>query len=107
MCVRYALYAYDLKLCGIQPFAGRSRSGFCGTETMHGEYYVHLLCPYCHWWKWLRLQRPQLSLEDVLGRCWVFRCPVHGVLREKPLQAQESRVPFRAHRSISIKELFD
>ncbi len=73
---------------------------------MRGEYYVHLVCPSCHRWKWVRLHAPQLSLANVLGSFWLFACPVHGLLLEKPLQAHESRIPFPAPDLISILRLF-
>ncbi len=72
---------------------------------MHGEYYVQLLCPYCPRWKWLRLHGPQLTLEDVVENLWAFKCPVHGLLLEKPFQAHESGIPFRVYRSNCMADL--
>jgi hypothetical protein len=78
-----------------------------GLANMRGEYYVHLVCPYCHRWKWVRLHEPQITLEDVLDSFWLFECAVHGLLLEKPLQAHESRIPSRAHCSNSLMKPFD
>jgi len=72
---------------------------------MDGEYYVHLVCPHphCHRWKWQRLYAPQLTLGDVLSIFWIFECPVHGWLVEKPLQAHESRIALSASLSHSLR----
>jgi hypothetical protein len=32
-----------------------------------------------------------LTLEEVLNTFWEFGCPVHGPLREKPLEASEKK----------------
>jgi hypothetical protein len=36
-----------------------------------------------------------MSLEELLNTFWEFECPVHGPLREKPLEASPKK-KFRA-----------
>lgn len=61
---------------------------------MRCDYYIHLVCPFCHRSKWALLRDQRASLEELLGTFWKFECPVHGPLREKPLQAHEKlRLP--------------
>ncbi len=55
------------------------------------EYYVRFVCPHCFWSKWTVQRVPELRLEEVLNTRWKFECPVHGPLREKPLEASEKR----------------
>lgn len=54
---------------------------------MSVDYYVYLVCPRCFRSKWVLRRGLDLALEEVLNTFWEFKCPVHGLLREKPLQA--------------------
>lgn len=56
---------------------------------MGGNYYIHLVCPFCHRSKWMLATELGATCSDLLNTFWEFECPVHGPLREKPLQAQE------------------
>jgi hypothetical protein len=51
------------------------------------DYYVRLVCPHCFRSRWALKQHLPLTLEGVLNTFWEFQCPVHGPLREKPLEA--------------------
>ena len=65
-------------------------SEFTDTE-MGQDYYVRFVCPYCFRSKWLLKRDLALTLEEVLNTLWEFECPVHGPLREKPLEANEKK----------------
>ncbi|GEM_PF-6058427 len=55
------------------------------------DYYVLFVCPHCFRSKWVLKRELALTLEEVLNTFWEFECPVHGPLREKPLQASEKK----------------
>ncbi len=55
------------------------------------DYYVRLVCPRCLRSKWVLKRELVLTLEEVLNTFWEFPCPVHGPLREKPLQASPKK----------------
>jgi hypothetical protein len=55
------------------------------------DYYVLFVCPYCFRSKWVLRRDVILTPEEVLNTFWKFECPVHGPLREKPLQASEKK----------------
>ncbi len=67
----------------------------CPCEFAHTsagrDYYVCFLCPHCFRSKWVLKRDLALTLEEVLNTLWEFECPVHGPLREKPLQASEKK----------------
>jgi len=54
-------------------------------------YYVYLVCPHCFRSKWVLKRDLALTLEEVFNTFWEFQCPVHGLLREKPLEASEKK----------------
>lgn len=54
-------------------------------------YYVRFVCPHCFRSKWVLKRDLALTLEEVLNAFWEFQCPVHGPLREKPLEASEKK----------------
>ncbi len=61
-------------------------------DTQMGrDYYVRFACPHCFRWKWVLKRDLALTLEEVLNALWEFKCPVHGPLREKPLEAREKK----------------
>ncbi len=74
---------------------------------MSGDFYIHLICPYCQRWKWVRLHEPGLACDQLLNSLWVFDCPIHGLLLEKPLQAHERRIAPREHHPTWLIELID
>lgn len=41
--------------------------------------------------EWVVMENVYLSLDGVLNTHWEFECPVHGMQREKPMQAEEKR----------------
>ena len=51
------------------------------------DYYVRFVCPHCFRSKWVLKRGLALTLQEVLNTFWEFQCPVHGPLREKPLEA--------------------
>ncbi len=51
------------------------------------HYYVCCVCPHCFRSKWVLKRNLEMSLEGLLNTFWEFECPVHGPLRERPLQA--------------------
>ncbi len=53
------------------------------------DYYIRFVCPRCFRSKWALKRNLGLTLDEVLDTLWEFECPVHGPLREKPLQATE------------------
>ena len=55
------------------------------------NYHVRFVCPHCFWSKWVLKRDLALTLEEVLNTFWEFQCPVHGPLREKPLEASEKK----------------
>ena len=55
------------------------------------DHYLLLVCPHCFRSKWVLKRDVILTLEEVLNTFWEFECPVHGPLREKPLQASEKK----------------
>ncbi len=55
------------------------------------DYYVLFVCPHCFRSNWALKRDVILTLEEVLNTFWEFECPVHGPLREKPLQASEKK----------------
>ena len=58
-------------------------------NTPSESYYILLVCPSCRRSAWTRLRKRGVSRESLLNTVWEFQCPVHGLLREKPLQAGE------------------
>lgn len=62
---------------------------------MSRDYYIQFVCPDCFRSKWVLKRNLALTLEEVLSRPWGFRCPVHGTLRNKPLQASERKLIVR------------
>src|SRR5437879_4822028 len=58
-------------------------------NTPFESYYILLVCPSCRRSTWTRLRKRGASREILLNTVWEFQCPVHGLLREKPLQAGE------------------
>ena len=57
------------------------------------DYYVRFVCPFCFRSKWVLKRDLALTLEEVLNKLWEFECPIHGPLREKPLEANEKKPP--------------
>ncbi len=55
------------------------------------DYYVRFVCPHCFRSKWVLKRDLALTLEKVLNTFWEFKCPEHGLLREKPLEASEKK----------------
>ncbi len=55
------------------------------------DYYVRFVCPYCFRSKWVLKRDLALTLEQVLNTLCEFECPVHGRLREKPLEVSEKK----------------
>ena len=55
---------------------------------MGEDFYIQLVCPSCFRSKWVLVQELGVTRDDLLNTFWEFECPVHGSLREKPLQAQ-------------------
>ena len=55
------------------------------------DYYVRFVCPRCLRSQWLLKRHLALTLEEVLNTFWEFQCPLHGPLREKPLEASEKK----------------
>jgi hypothetical protein len=41
--------------------------------------------------EWVVMENVYLSLDGILNTHWEFECPVHGMQREKPLQAEEKQ----------------
>jgi hypothetical protein len=63
---------------------------------MGEEFYVQLVCPSCHRSKWVLVTELGVTCHDLLNTFWEFKCPVHGSLHEKPLQAREkAALPLR------------
>ena len=58
-------------------------------NTTCESYYILLVCPSCWRSAWISLRKRAASRESLLNTVWEFQCPVHGLLREKPLQAGE------------------
>lgn len=56
---------------------------------LRGNYYIHLVCPFCYRSKWMLVSEPGTTRDNLLNTSWDFECQVHGPLREKPLQANE------------------
>ena len=56
---------------------------------MGEDFYLQLMCPSCHRSKWVLVQNLGVTRVDLLNTFWEFECPVHGLLREKPLQVHE------------------
>jgi hypothetical protein len=56
---------------------------------MPTEFFVQLVCPSCFRSKWLRVCIPHITREALLNGYWKFECPIHGRIREKPLQVHE------------------
>ncbi len=55
------------------------------------DYYVYLVCPRCFQSKWVIKRNLEMSREEVLNTFWKFKCAVHGLLREKPLQVSPKK----------------
>ncbi len=55
------------------------------------DYYVCCACPHCFRCKWVLKRNLEMSLEELLNTFWEFECPVHGPLRERPLQASPKK----------------
>ncbi len=58
---------------------------------MARDYYLRLVCPRCFHSKWRFQPNSTMTLQEVENSYWVFACPVHGWLREKPLEASVKR----------------
>ncbi len=56
------------------------------------DYYVCSICPRCFRSKWVLKRNLEMSRKEVLNTPWEFECPVHGPLREKPLQVSSKKV---------------
>jgi hypothetical protein len=46
---------------------------------------------------WLIVRDRPESLQQVLSKTWEFTCPIHGLQRERPLEAKESDAGFQPH----------
>jgi hypothetical protein len=72
---------------------------------VRGNYYILLACPSCLRSTWVFLQNISPSRERLLNTFWKFQCPVHGLLREKPIQVQEKRATYGAKRAGNPEQL--
>ncbi len=57
------------------------------------DYAVRLKCPYGDEDKWVVLRDRDETIQQILGTSWDFECPLHGVQREIPIEANEARLP--------------
>ena len=55
------------------------------------DFYIQLMCPACHRSRWVHLSNSRFSKGEILNTAWRFECPVHGGLKEKPLQVSHAR----------------
>ena len=55
------------------------------------DYRLYLVCPHCFRSQWVVKRSLALSREQLLEAEWEFECPVHGPLREKPLETSLHR----------------
>lgn len=58
---------------------------------MAQDYLLCFVCPQCWQSAWVLKRNLAMDLEEVLNTCWEFECPIHGPLREKPLNASPRR----------------
>ena len=58
-------------------------------KALYESYYLLLVCPSCRRSNWICMRKRGVSRESLLNTVWEFECPVHGLLREKPVQADE------------------
>ncbi len=61
---------------------------------MGKDYVIRLKCPSGDEDKWVLLRHREETLEQILNTPWDFECPLHGVLREIPVEAGEAGHPF-------------
>lgn len=52
---------------------------------------IRLICPRLDHEEWMTKENIDQTLAQVLNASWEFRCPKHGLQREKPLEAFEKR----------------
>jgi hypothetical protein len=55
------------------------------------DYHVLFACPHCLRSKWVLKRDLEMSPDQVLNTFWGFECPVHGRLREKPLDVARKK----------------
>ena len=59
----------------------------CVLASMNA-YRVRFICPQWDYDRWVVLENPQLTLEEVMNAFWVYECPVHGILCRMPFQGE-------------------
>ena len=69
------------------------------------DYVIRLKCPSGDEDKWVLLRHREETLEQILNTPWDFECPLHGVLREIPVEASEATRAFvpKPERSVPVK----
>jgi hypothetical protein len=93
---------------GLQETSGCSTSAIRVTRLIHtsqgsfraglsleanrpmADYRIYLVCPRCYRSKWVLRRNLTVSLAAILNMCWRFKCPIHGTLFEKPLEASKA-----------------
>ena len=61
--------------------------GFMPRTNINQNYAVRFRCPHGDEDTWIVLEKREETLEQILKTQWDFECPVHGVQRELPLEA--------------------